>query len=712
MKARLLIVLLLSCSVATAFAQEVQENIKVIFRDVRVHVTDGDGNPVRGLKLEDFSLTEAGNGQRIDFFEEVDLSQEVSKGTIYHKDGLVEDPDDRPVRASGKERSLVLFIDSSNMTKDAFEPFVETVHEFIDSSVVPGDLVKVVQFDERLEILSAFTSNKNDLHAAVDKAKYAGNMRNRLEAAERLVTDKFTDYLQPQVTNPFPGELEQIRDGLLLELEDAVRQKHSIKTGYYKAFESSLGYLARIFDQMSGSKSVYLFTGGQHVIDKSLVGTSKEVARLMNQSLNSSNVTVYTMIHLPQRPIGHSHRFTGRVRLDDETNPLRSLGLNSRPSEGTILEDTVELSTGPYKVTDGTGGIIQAAHKPQDIGSALKKFQTRANHYYRLGYSVDSPDKQTQIKIKLSDAYKNAKLSYGGTFNPVKTYLELKPQDRAIAFEASLQYTQSFRDDLDAQPGFRGFKHPVEKGDMIPVYLGLKVNQFPKNGYEIGFAALNAERGLIDLVRSTVKKDKHQTDFLLYDVLLPKAKPALLRFKIVNLDNGEESLLEVPYEREEKGETDFHISEMVFFGKSDREMVPLNHLRYNGTPEKDRPVMVDMRKHYDPLAMANYLFKPVATDNLFPAKEHHLFFQIRNMEKSIENYQIKYTLKRGGEQLPVEFQVKDAYQPKGFGNTYHFVGTFSGIDFDPGDYELMIEVVDDQADAGAQLQRTFSVAAK
>ena len=98
----------------------------------------------------------------------------------------------------------------------------------------------VVQFDERLEILSSFTSNKDELHAAVDKAKYAGNMRNRLEAAERVVTRKFTDFLQPQVTNPFPGELEQIKAGLLLELEDAVRQKHVIKTGYYKAFECIL----------------------------------------------------------------------------------------------------------------------------------------------------------------------------------------------------------------------------------------------------------------------------------------------------------------------------------------------------------------------------------------------------------------------------------------------------------------------------------------
>ncbi len=712
MKARFLFVLL-GCLGALAPAQDVQENIRVVFRDVRVHVTDKDGNPIRGLKKEDFNLSEAGETRRIDFFEEVDLSLELAKETVYHDDGLVEDPDARPVRKTNQERNMVVFIDSSNMTETAFGPFVQTVHEFIDSSVVDGDLVKVVQFDDRLEILTGFTASKQEMHAAVDKAKYGGNLRKRLESAEVEVIRHFSNFLAPQEgQNATAQEMAVIRDGYRLELEDAVRAKHTIKSSYFDAFQSSLDYLARVFDQMSGSKSVYLFTGGQHVLNRSLVKDTKRIVKQMNRGLNSSNVTVYTILHIPQESIGIKDRLAGRVRLDNENNPLGILGNTASPAEGTILEDTLELTTGPYEVSDGTGGIVQAAHSPSDIGNAFKRFQTRANHYYRLGYSVDSPDKKTRIKVDMVEAYKKAKLHYGKQFNPVKSYLELSPQDRAIAFEASLQYTRSFRDDLDAMPAFHAFKHPVEKGDMVPVTLGLKVKQFPKNGFEIGFAALNAEFGLIDLVRSTVKRNDADRDFLFYDVLLPKTKPALVRFKIVNLDNGEESLLELPYERDEHKETDFHISEMVFFGKVDREMVALNHVRFTSSPEADRPVMVDMRKHYDPMAMANYVFKPMASQDLYPAKEHHLFFQIRNMDKGLEHYQIRYTLKRGGETLPVQFQVKDAFKPKGFGNTYHFVGILSGIDFDPGKYELLLEVHDGQAKATAALQRSFSVAAR
>lgn len=712
MKARFLFVLL-GCWGVLASAQDVQENIRVVFRDVRVHVTDQAGNPIRGLKKEDFNLNEAGKERSIDFFEEVDLSLDVAKDTVYHDDGLVEDPDARPTRQSNQERNMVVFIDSSNMADAAFEPFIQTVHEFIDSSVAAGDLVKVVQFDDRLEILTGFTSSKQEMHAAVDKAKYGGNLRKRLESAEREVIRHFSNYLAPQEgKNATAQEMEQIRDGYRLELEDAVREKHNIKAGYFDAFQSSLDYLARVFDQMSGSKSVYLFTGGQHILDRSLVKDSKRGAKQMNRGLNSSNVTVYTILHIPQESIGIKERLAGRVRVDDENNPLSSLGNRAAPAQGTVLEDTLELTTGPYEVSDGTGGIVQAAHSPSDISGALKKFQTRANHYYRLGYSVESPDEKTRIKVAMVEAYKKAKLHYGKQFNPVKSYLELNARDRAIAFEASLQYTRSFRDDLDAVPAFHAFKHPVEKGEMVPVTLGLKVKQFPKNGFEIGFAALNAEHGLIDLVRSTVKRNDADRDFLFYDVLLPKVKPALVRFKIVNLDNGEESLLEMPYARDEHKETDFHISEMVFFGKTDREMVALNHVRFTSSPEKDRPVMVDMRKHYDPMAMANYVFKPIATQALYPAKEHHLFFQIRNMDKHLDNYQIRYTLTRGGETLPVQFQVKDAFKPKGFGNTYHFVGSLSGVDFDPGDYELKIEVHDGQAKETAALQRSFSVAAR
>ncbi|CAM2065396.1 VWA domain-containing protein [Sulfidibacter corallicola] len=716
----------LSCLVVgfgapSLWAQQIQEDIKVVFRDIRVHVVDRDGNPVKGLKAVDFSLNEDGSPQRIDFFEEVDVSVQQAGGTVFHDDGLVEDPDPTPTRNFHGERNIVIVIDSSNMRIDAFPEFLDTIHDFIDSTVMPTDLVKVVQIDQGLVSLSSFVNDKDKLHDAVYSAEYKGILRKRLEAVEDQVLGDYEHFLDPnQGHQTFGLSARQaadaatvqanMRENALWKVESSVREKHDIKRRHYENYERSLTYISRILDQMTGSKSVYMFTGGQYVQSKSLVRPTKRLSEMLSRSLNSSNVTVYTMIHIPQRAIGESERQSMRLKLEGNTNPLKSLGSLFLPIEGTVFEETHQLTTGPYDTTEDTGGIIQASHSVEGIQKSLKDFQDRANHYYRLGYTIEMPSKATSVRIAMAEKGRKLKLYYGKGFNRIRSYLEMDEAERAVAFEASLQYSQSFRDDLGCEFNYTGFPNPNDRGEMVPVYVELDAETFPKKGYELGFAALNEQRELVDLVRSTIIKKSTSKRYFLYDVLLPKAKPVYLRCKVVNLDNGQESIFELPYERKEFPPQSFHISQMVFFGDPGAEMVLMNHLRFVKTDAEKREAMVDKRKYLDPLAMQGYLFQPALGAISAKAKEHHLFFQLRNLEKSIDAYQVRYALYRDGAQVPAQFVVKDAFQPKGFGNTYHFVGTLTGVDFEPGNYELHLTVEDNEKQNNASLSRSFTVA--
>ena len=73
-KYALAILLIAFCFSQTLFAQDGDDDVIKIDTELvsfEVSVTDKDGNPVRGLKAEDFKIYEDGVERKLDFFEPV-----------------------------------------------------------------------------------------------------------------------------------------------------------------------------------------------------------------------------------------------------------------------------------------------------------------------------------------------------------------------------------------------------------------------------------------------------------------------------------------------------------------------------------------------------------------------------------------------------------------------------------------------------------------
>ncbi|CAM2069286.1 VWA domain-containing protein [Sulfidibacter corallicola] len=720
-----LVPLCLSLCLGWSLASEpVQENLRVVFRDVRVHVTDRDGKPIKGLSAEDFKVVEDGKGHRVAFFEEVDLNVTQPTGTVYHDDGLVEDKDPDAPKQEGLtgERIMVLVIDSSNMTVDVFPEFIKVVHDFIDNAVKPGDFVKVVQLEDGLMPLSRFTTEKSRMHEAVDRAQHKGALYHKLAQVEDQVIGEYSRYLSPNnarlslVMDEGGRGVAEERSKIntdqgrrLQHLEYTVRQKHVVKSKYFQTYVNGLEHLAHVLRPMSGNKSIYLFTGGQYVLSTSLIDPTKPLAETLSDSLNAANTTLYSLIYIPQRAIGQSVRESQSIRVEGLTNPLRKLGSKFQPIEGTVLEDTQALTSGPFHTSENTGGIMVAAHALGGFAKASQKFQERVNHYYRLGYTVEVPKKTTRVKVSLAGGRSGAKLTYGDRFRPLKSYLEMNHHERAVDFESSILFSQSRRNDLNAEIGYVGFPKPEGPGALVPIFLQLPVDRVPENGFELGFVTLNERRERVDLVTSVVKPKVQGKQVLFYDVLLPPEMPRFVRAKIIDLDNGQESILEMPCSSPDSSGESLHISQMVFYGAPDSEMVPLNHIRFANLPEDQRQAQAGQRKMMDPLAMEKYLFKPAMTSVLPRANEYYLFFQLRHLNEPVQNYQVNYQVMRGGEPVEVQFQVTDAYQPQTLGNAYHFVGTLAGPQLTPGAYELTLTVSGSEQSSQASLKRSFTI---
>ena len=667
---------------------QMQEELTVVFRDVRLHVVDENGDPVYNLKPEDFILTEDKRPRNITYFEEVGQDNQNSDGDEEMSSEEMEQEASEGVTGFQGESNVVILLDSSHMRMEAFAEYKKVIARFIKEQLGPRHLVKLVQMEDRLIHLSSFVKDKDLLLSGLEKAEYKGAQIRQIRHEETKVAEAFSYYLD---LGNISEERELFKEDRLLELREAVRRKHMIKRNYFLLYKSIMDQFSEVLQQMSGSKTIYLFTGGGFVQgNETLVTPTSDISQVMGRRLNSSNVTVYSFIHVPRKSVFEDMARTDQIRLTDRMNPLSELGSEFQLADDTILENVIDLTKSPMDTSENTGGVSRSVNRLSDIQNVFDNFTRSVGHYYRLGYTLESPEKKSKVKIELAQKRKGWKLLYGKRFEPVKTYLEMDEKERAVSFESSLMYASSFRNDLDCSWGYTGFKG-LNKGETVPAYIEMGQRPFPKNGYEVGFAALNDIRVPVDFSKSTILSANHEKPSLFYDVLLPVARPAYIRFQIVDLDTGEKSQFELPYERTDISRPDkFHISGVAMAPENAVKIFPLNHLREDVEPPEVGKSLVAMRKDSDPFAISNRLFVPAAEQNFKPAKQYHLYFQLKEASHPPGEYSIVHQLVRDNKEIwPSTLTITEVSNPeKGL---FRCRGFINADGFQPGQYKLMLK---------------------
>jgi VWFA-related protein len=126
-----------------------------------VSVMDRSGRNIPNLHKEDFRLWEDGVEQDVAFFASVD-----------------------------KPFSLVLMIDTSGSTRFRLEDIQDAAIAFVNQ-LRPDDRVMVVSFDDRVRILSEFTSDRYRLRDAIRETE-TGNGTRLYDAVDAVVNQRLT----------------------------------------------------------------------------------------------------------------------------------------------------------------------------------------------------------------------------------------------------------------------------------------------------------------------------------------------------------------------------------------------------------------------------------------------------------------------------------------------------------------------------------------
>jgi len=670
-----------------AFAQ-VNEEMTVTVREIRVHVLNSEGEPVKGLSPANFKVSQEKGLTDVTFFEEVDLFTNYKDLLSTEEEKQEKNEMSFAISDRDVSRKVVLFVDSSHLTQGNFEQVRDSLIRFIDTQLNPNDLVKMVHWDDDVKHLTAFIRDRETLITSLSEMKFKGQMLRDMNRAQNAIDSEIKEW--DVLENP---ELKYAYENSINQL---IKQKARLKANHYRTFYLNILDVSTILSTMDGPKSIFLFTGGSYLEVSNNFGNTTDLSERLAEKLNRSNTTIYTILLKQTKPVGGSPPFLQNQnpnfanRFKNFSTFPPNAQFTADIANNTISEDNVQIETGPAAAADMSGGLFLKSFGNTNIEEQLEQVQNVSSHYYRLAFLVDNPENAASVKVSLQNKERGWKLLYGGDFGVPTPYLELPKDERRIERHSLLVYGSKFRDDFNADWEPRLFGD--EKSGFRVAMMGkFALTNPPANGYEMGFAILDENRELLDLTIPIVNEFPKTDTFSTYDVLLSPKRPAFFRFYVRDMDNGDYSLQEFTIKKPIGDQNITRLSEVFMDQAGGDKTIALNQLDFVKKGELMAPDDVVARSDLDPFRMEDNVYSPDIRPYAFKPGVLGFLILLENPTDEKENpYQVQYLVKSQEGYLKVPGRVVSSWtDPTG---SLHFQGQIKTSELPKGSYALYIRV--------------------
>jgi VWFA-related protein len=325
--------------------------------EIDVQVTDRNGKPVKGLKQEQFTVTEDGKPQKVSTFEYNDIEQVETAGTgsetpITVPLGAVTSPEETKAVVRD-HRMIVLFFDMTSLQPEDLLRSTRAAEKYIQEQMTPADLVGVVAFGNTLKVIANFTNDRELLQQSVE-ALIPGH-----EAALAVLADAAT---------AADGETAVTEDTGAAFVADDTEFNVFNTDRKLAAIEA----ICEVLESIPGKKSLIQFTSG---ITQTGEENRSELIAATN-SANRSNVSIYSVDSrglLTATPGGDASTgassgtamFTGATVISQSQSRQ-----DSRDTLATLAGDT------------GGRSFFDAG----DFGKVFASVQSDTSGYYLVGY--------------------------------------------------------------------------------------------------------------------------------------------------------------------------------------------------------------------------------------------------------------------------------------------------------------------------------------
>ena len=344
-------------------------------------VVDKKGNQVTDLSADDFEILEDNRPQKLTNFSYV-LNESVPRPAETadrsrksgDKTGVLPPAPPRRLRPEQVRRTMALVVDDLGLSFES-TAFVRTaLRKFVDEQMQPNDLVAIIRTSAGMGALQQFTSDKRQLHAAIDRVKWFMSGRGGVSVFAPI---------EGSVNAPGPVAGEE-RDGNLrarrgeevnAELEDFREEIFAVGT------LGALNFVVRGMRELPGRKSVLLMSDGFALFTADRGhGRSDRVLQALRQLTdlaNRASVVVYTID-------ARGLVVTGLTAADDTS------GMSPQQIESAISERSNQIfdtQSGLSYLSQQTGGFL--IKNNNDLSGGIRRVVEDQKGYYLLGYRPD-----------------------------------------------------------------------------------------------------------------------------------------------------------------------------------------------------------------------------------------------------------------------------------------------------------------------------------
>jgi VWFA-related protein len=375
---------------------------------IDVEVTDSSGKPIKGLRADQFEVTDNGKAQKIATFSYSDIEHLDTAGPGDNAATPMVIPVDSPTSTAAandaalekvRDRRLIaLFFDMTSMETDDIIRAHDAAETFLKRQMSPADLVAVVIFSTRLAVLANFTNDRSTLEKAV----------------AQLMPGAASQLASPEYAAAENGEYDVQQDTGDAYTPDQTEFNVFNTDQKLEAVEGLVDVLAAI----PGRKVLVEFTGG-------ITQTGEEnraELRAATDAANRADVSIYS--------IDARGMFATPPGGDATTAPATGTSMFSGAAVFHQTDQREDSRDTLATLSTDTGG--RAFFDLGDLSDAFPKIQQDNNGYYLIGYDLPGDVKRdgswhaVRVKVNTSGAHVRYRNGY---FAP-RDFQHLEKEDR------------------------------------------------------------------------------------------------------------------------------------------------------------------------------------------------------------------------------------------------------------------------------------------
>jgi VWFA-related protein len=434
------------------------EKIDVSVVNIDVTVTDRHGQPVSGLKREDFEVLEDGRRQEISNFYAVENAQVQSGSGVE----TVKETIPAPVPERFRRKVLVL-IDNIWATGHGRNAALDKLESFVNEHFDDGryDLA-VATVGSHVHLLLPMTSDKKILHEVLSRIRNGGS--------HGAITDPIArDEMSLKNTVPDPkGDLDagRIRQQQREVMAAVVNFDESANLAQQSMFADQsmegIAEAARAFGTSEGRKVILLVTGYLPL------GTVSPLSRVGDPSQSDSRIEdhIQDLARIDSRLIAFRDRLVREANASNtslyiiSTEGLVGSGsgdvgiARDRPIVGGVAAGSSPQDTAPlYWMAKETGGVFMPGNR---IERSFVEFDQRSASFYSLGYRPEHPEDTGYHRLTVHvKGYRDSQLQYREGYSSPSMDLQIMRTLRS-PLGASLQPSTMTVSLIVGKPLYRG----------------------------------------------------------------------------------------------------------------------------------------------------------------------------------------------------------------------------------------------------------------